>query len=206
MSNFLDNKYTKIYFSIINSARARKRVKIVGDNFQTHHILPRCMGGNDDISNLVVVSYKEHRLCHKLLIKMTTGEYKHKMMYAYLLFDKSFDTSCMPSPQRYCTKESYQKMADTRKRTGSYKRGKDNIFSSTTIVEQVRQRMINNNPMKQPEQRERMIQQNNNPNCKPIIIDGTTFPSVGAAARYFKTTPYKIRKYYLNEARNLAVI
>lgn len=193
---FLDNKYTKLYYSIINRAKERRFIKEKFDTNQTHHIIPRCMGGTDYIDNLVVLTYKEHRLCHSLLIKMTFGEYKHKMMYAYLLFDKSYDTSGMPSPQIYCTEESYRKMVYTRKRQGSYKRGKENIFSSQVIVEQVRQRMLENNPMKSPEQKERMRQQNNNPFCKPVIVEGITFPSIGAAARHFNTTPFKLKKYF----------
>ncbi len=193
---FLENKYSTIYYSIIKHAKSQCRVKQISDGYQTHHIIPRCMGGTNDSDNLVVLTYKEHRLCHRLLIKMTEGEYKHKMIYAYLLFNKSFDTSCMQSPQIYCTNESYRKMAETRKRNGSYKLGKDNIFSSPEIIEQVRQRMINKNPMKLPEQRERMRQQNNNPNCTPVIVEGIIFPSVGAAARHFNTTPYKLKKRF----------
>jgi len=203
MSIFLENKYSNIYFSIIKNAKSKNRIKKVGDGFQTHHVIPRCMGGSNNNENLVVLTYKEHRLCHRLLIKMTEGEYKHKMMYAYLLFDKSLDTSGMQSPQIYCTDESYKKMAETRKRKGSYKRGKDNIFSTPEIIEQVRQRMTNNNPMKHPKQRERMRQQNNNPNCKPVVVEGITFPSVGAAARHFNTTPYKLKKNF-NVVRNPA--
>ena len=196
MSIFLENKYSNIYYSIIKNAKSQSRIKQVGDGYQTHHIIPRCMGGTDDIDNLVVLTYKEHRICHRLLIEMTEGEYKHKMMYAYLLFDKSYDTSMMPSPQIYCTEESYLKMVETRKRKGSYKRGKDNIFSTPEIIEQVRQRMTEDNPMKRPEQRERMRQQNNNPNCSPVIVEGITFPSIGAAARHFNTTPYKLKKNF----------
>lgn len=199
MTNFLNNKYLSKYYAIINSAKSKNRIRTVGDGYQIHHIIPRCMGGTDDPDNLVILTYKEHRVCHRLLINLTTGEYKHKMMYAYLLFNKNFDTSGMPSPQRYCTKESYQKMAETRKRTGSYKRGKDNIFSSPAIVEQVRQRMLTNNPMKQPEQQERMRLQNNNPNCSPVTVDGIVFPSIGAAARHFNTTPYKLKKQFIVE-------
>lgn len=102
----------------------------------------------------------------------------------------------MPNPQIYCTEESYRKMTETRKRKGSYKRGKDNVFSSPEIVEQVRQRMIEHNPMKRPEQKERMRQQNNNPHCNPVIVEGITFPSVGAAVRHFNTTPYKLKKHF----------
>lgn len=205
MSIFLENKYSNIYYSIIKNAKSQSRIKQVGDGYQTHHIIPRCMGGTDDSDNLVVLTYKEHRICHRLLIEMTEGEYKHKMMYAYLLFDNSYDTSMMPSPQIYCTEESYRKMVETRKRKGSYKRGKDNIFSSPEIIEQVRQRMTEDNPMKRPEQKERMRQQNNNPHCNPVIVEGITFPSVGAAARHFNTTPYKLKKNFSVE-RSPAVV
>jgi len=203
MSIFLENKYLNIYYSIIKNAKSQSRIKQVGDGYQTHHIMPRCMGGTDDSDNLVVLSYKEHRICHRLLIKITEGEYKYKMMYAYLLFDKSYDTSMIPSPQIYCTEESYLKMVATRKRKGSYKRGKDNIFSSPEIIEKVRDRMTENNPMKLTEQRERMRQQNNNPNCNPVIVEGITFPSIGAAARHFNTTPYKLKKNF-SVVRSLA--
>jgi hypothetical protein len=196
MSIFLENKYSNIYHSIIKTAKSQNRVKQVGDGYQTHHIIPRCMGGTDDSDNLVVLTYKEHRVCHRLLIEMTKGEYRHKMMYAYLLFNKSYDTSKAPSPQIYCTEESYRKMAETRKRKGSYKRGKDNIFSTPEIIEQVRYRMTKDNPMKRPEQKERMRQQNNNPHCNPIVVEGITFPSIGAAARHFNTTPYKLKKNF----------
>lgn len=205
MSIFLQNKYSNIYYSIIKNAKSQSRIKQVGDGYQTHHIIPRCMGGTDDSDNLVVLTYKEHRICHRLLIEMTEGEYKHKMMYAYLLFDKSYDTSMMSNPQIYCTEESYRKMVETRKRKGSYKRGKDNIFSTPEIIEQVRQRMTEDNPMKRPEQKERMRQQNNNPHCNPVIVEGITFPSVGAAARHFNTTPYKLKKNFSVE-RTPAVV
>jgi len=193
---FIDNKYTKVYYKIINSAIARNHLKERYDGFQTHHIVPRCFGGSDSSDNLVVLTYKEHRVCHRLLIKMTVGANKHKMMYAYKLFNRHYDISHLPTPQTYCTPESYIKMSNTRKVNGSYKRGKDNIFSTPEIVEQVRQRMINNNPMKAPEQRERMILNNNNPNVCPVVVEGITFPTIGAASRYFNTTPYLLKKRF----------
>ena len=193
---FLDNKYTRIYFNIISRANARNYTKVKHDGYQTHHIIPRCFGGTDSLDNLAVLTYKEHRVCHRLLIGMTKGSSKHKMMYAYKLFNKNYDTSHLPSPQIYCTTESYIKMSNTRKRQGSYKRGKENVFSSPTIVEAVKQRMLTNNPMKSPEQRERMKMQNNNPHSKPVIVDGIRFPTLAAAVRHFNTTLFKLRKYH----------
>jgi len=193
---FLDNKYTKVYYKIISRSRERNHLKERHDGFQTHHIIPRCFGGTDDPANLAVLTYKEHRVCHRLLIGMTARADKYKMMYAYKLFNAHYDSSSWQSPQIYCTPESYVKMSATRKARGSYKRGKDNIFSSPEIVEQVRKRMFENNPMKDPAQRERMSQNNNNPNVCPIVVEGITFPTIGAASRHFNTTPYLLKKRY----------
>lgn len=193
---FLNNKYTKIYYNIINRAIEQHRIKERHDGFQTHHIIPRCFGGTDDATNLVVLTYKEHRVCHHLLINMTANDAKYKMMYAYKLFNKHYDTSGAPTPQIYSTPESYVKMVKTRKRQGTYKTGKNNIFSTPEIIEQVRQRMIDNNPMKAPEQRQRMSLNNNNPNVRPIVVEGITFPTIGAASRHFNTTPYLLKKRF----------
>lgn len=47
---FKKNKYTHWYYNIINKARART------PNFytETHHILPKSLGGNDDKSNQIL--------------------------------------------------------------------------------------------------------------------------------------------------------
>ena len=34
-----------------------------------HHIIPRCVGGEDKLANLVRLTVREHRLAHKLLAK-----------------------------------------------------------------------------------------------------------------------------------------
>jgi hypothetical protein len=127
---------------------------------------------------------------------MTSNDAKYKMMYAYKLFNRQYDTSGAPTPQTYSTPESYIKMVKTRKRQGTYKTGKDNIFSTPEIVKQVRQRMIDNNPMKAAEQRQRMSLNNNNPNVRPIVVEGITFSTIGAASRHFNTTPYLLKKRY----------
>jgi len=125
---FLDNKYTKVYYQIIDRALTRPYKKVKNDGYQKHHIIPKCIGGTDSADNLVILDYKEHRVCHCLLIKMQlTKSAEIKMRHAYGFFNKS-----------------------SRYNGPRYKQGKDNIFSTKEIVEQVRQRMINNNPMKDP--------------------------------------------------------
>lgn len=74
----LTNKYSKWYFSIIKNAKTRA---LIGYR-ERHHILPKSLGGTNDSSNIVELSAKEHFICHLLLIRMTTGVEKRKMVYA----------------------------------------------------------------------------------------------------------------------------
>ncbi len=81
---FIANKYTTTYFSIIE--KAKLRVLPNTEYKEIHHIVPRSLGGSNELSNLVDLTYREHRLCHKLLVKMTDGIDKSKMSYALLFF------------------------------------------------------------------------------------------------------------------------
>ena len=192
---YLTNKYTAIYYKIVEQAKQRNHTKQKYDGYQTHHIIPQCFGGTNDPNNLVVLSYKEHRVCHRLLINMTERDAKYRMMYAYKLFNKNYDISWVPNFREY-KPESYEQMVNTRKSRGSYKTGKDNNFSDPAIIKLVRKRMTDSNPMTRPEQRLRMSFKNNNPFCRPIEIDNICFPSIGKAAEYFNTTPHLFRKTY----------
>lgn len=76
---FLGNKYRKWYFKIIQ--HARDHLNTVGER---HHIVPRSLGGSNDEANLVLLSYRQHFICHRLLTKMTAGTDRSKMAYAFL--------------------------------------------------------------------------------------------------------------------------
>lgn len=79
---FIDNKYTKWYFQIIESA---KKDPVQGYS-ENHHIIPRCMGGSDEKSNLVRLSARQHFICHLLLVKMADKEpFLSKLKYAFIL-------------------------------------------------------------------------------------------------------------------------
>lgn len=79
---FINNKYTRIYYQLINTAKLNPRTCSV----ETHHIIPKSLGGNDDVDNLIALTTKEHWFVHKLLIRMTTGDAKRKMWYAFGMF------------------------------------------------------------------------------------------------------------------------
>jgi hypothetical protein len=75
---FAKNKYTKIYYNIITRAISRK----LTGYYESHHIIPKSLGGDDSETNLVSLTAREHFLCHLLLRKMTTGIDKSKMSQA----------------------------------------------------------------------------------------------------------------------------
>lgn len=77
---FTINKYHKIYFSIIQ--RAQSRILNPNTYVERHHIIPKSLGGSNDISNLVKLTAREHAICHLLLIRFTNGENKMKMACA----------------------------------------------------------------------------------------------------------------------------
>lgn len=79
---FLDNKYTQWYYSIIENSQRR----ILEGYSEKHHILPKSMGGSDIRENIAKLTAKEHFVCHLLLIRMTTGQDKKKMLHAVWSF------------------------------------------------------------------------------------------------------------------------
>ena len=61
---FMD--YKKIYDQICNRARSRK---LTGYK-EKHHIIPRCLGGNNSKDNIVELTAREHFLCHLMLCEI----------------------------------------------------------------------------------------------------------------------------------------
>lgn len=52
----------------------RARNRVLSGYVETHHVLPRCMGGGDGVSNLVQLTAEEHYVSHQLLCKMYPEE------------------------------------------------------------------------------------------------------------------------------------
>lgn len=81
----LPNKYTRWYVNIIQQALVRNSL----DGYvEKHHILPRCfkMGGESDRDNLVLLTAREHFICHKLLTKMTNNKVLKLKLTCAVLF------------------------------------------------------------------------------------------------------------------------
>lgn len=58
--------YKGIYDSLISRSQSRT----IDGYTERHHIIPRCMGGNDDHSNITRLTPEEHYVAHQLLVKI----------------------------------------------------------------------------------------------------------------------------------------
>lgn len=75
--------YQKVYDQLVQ----RNHIFFKGEYFETHHKVPKCMGGTDDANNLVNLTAREHYIAHLLLVKITEqngDKTAHgKMLYAF---------------------------------------------------------------------------------------------------------------------------
>lgn len=91
---FIANKYTTWYYDIVNRAKTR----VLDTYTEKHHIIPRSLGGDNRVDNIVSLTAREHFVCHWLLTKMVDNKkHKYQMWNAF---------SCMlyrnnPNQERY---------------------------------------------------------------------------------------------------------
>ena len=64
--------YIKIHDLIISKAISENRKKQIGDGLEFHHIIPKRLGGKET----VLLTGKEHFLCHKLMHTIDPKKYK----------------------------------------------------------------------------------------------------------------------------------
>lgn len=67
-------------------ATIRKRGN--GNYYEGHHILPKCLGGTNEKANIVLLTGKEHFICHQLLVAIHTEKNAQKRLL-YALFKMS---------------------------------------------------------------------------------------------------------------------
>lgn len=105
---FIENKYTRTYFAIIN--KAQTRILLQDIYTEKHHIIPKSLGGNNSKPNLVILTSREHFIVHWLLTKMTNSNNKHKMLNALRMMRAE-----NPSQTRYATKITSRVYANLKK-------------------------------------------------------------------------------------------
>lgn len=79
---FLENKYSRIYFRIVEKSVSFGRNRSNGQYFERHHIVPKSLGGTNAKTNIVLLTAREHFICHWLLTKFTASDNRLKMLAA----------------------------------------------------------------------------------------------------------------------------
>jgi len=131
------NKYTTWYNQITSAAQNRATKEYT----EIHHILPRSLGGSDDVTNLTKLTAREHFVCHWLLTKMyPTGEEHWKMINAFRMMRAE-----NPRQQRYKTKITSRVYANLKEEYSLIQserfKGEGNGFYGKTHTEEAKQRI-----------------------------------------------------------------
>lgn len=126
-------KYKKWYDNIIKKAKTRT----LEGYSENHHIIPKSLGGSDDLNNIVSLTAREHFICHILLIKFTTGQDRHKMLHAGIL---------MKSTNRYQNRYINSRLYETIKKEYSehfskMQKGENNTFYGKKHSQETRKKM-----------------------------------------------------------------
>jgi hypothetical protein len=133
---FITNRYKTIYHAIVDQARSRGLKKTGLSYFEIHHILPTSLGGTDTPDNKVLLTAREHFICHLLLTKFATGTALTRMCHAfsYMVFCRSSSHQRKITSRWYATaREMSQQTRDAewRKHISDAKKGKN--LSNTHI-------------------------------------------------------------------------
>lgn len=76
--------YEKIYKDLIE--RGVNRICDINIYYEKHHIIPKCINGTNDNSNLVKLTYREHFLAHWLLHKIYIDNKSLEYAFHYMAY------------------------------------------------------------------------------------------------------------------------
>ena len=133
--------YLKIYNNIINKAILENRTK--KDNyFEKHHIKPKCIGGDNSKENLVLLTAREHFICHKLLTLIYPNSDKLHFAFWAMCNQTNGDLKRNYTISSRVYNEAKEQFAIINSRLHKGKK------ISEEQKESVRLRMLTNNPLK----------------------------------------------------------
>ena len=181
---------------------------------EMHHIIPRSLGGNNSIENLVTLTAREHFICHWLLTKMVKGKAYKSMIFAFKMMFVNTTKQKRYKPPAYVYEKLKIKYSEERKgfkhSLETIEKIKQNIRDKNGIAKNkgittwnkgltkenpeiaamYQNRKPNNtwqkNFQKTPEKEQRRLQTI----CKPVLIDGIIYVSAKEACRQIGTLKY----------------
>lgn len=146
--------YEKIYNDIISKAGSEDRKKIKGGiYYEAHHIIPKCMGGSNDKSNLIILTAKEHYMAHRLLCVIYPDNNKLRfalwaMINGLSSSKKRHTLSCQIYAQlkedvikRFSHTKKGRPLSEIHKKNMRKPKTKKNTYSKPPISEETRKKM-----------------------------------------------------------------
>jgi hypothetical protein len=141
MNIFKENKYTKWYLSIVKSAQLSN---VVGYT-ERHHIIPKSIGGSNDKENIVKLTPKQHFICHRLLVKMTQGKDRQKMVYAFWIMSNKKRLNSVTSNAYASAKNLIQEVMRDRHITNEFRQKCRNRQLGKKMLPQTREALLKSN-------------------------------------------------------------
>ena len=112
--------YKKVYDNIIE--RGLVRFNSIYTYCEVHHITPKCMGGSEDDSNKVRLTYREHFLAHWLLHLIYPNDSKLEYAFMVMAYGKGIKlTRFTPSSKILLEKKLLSRIKPRKKRKNKKK-------------------------------------------------------------------------------------
>jgi len=137
MTIFIQNKYTRWYYIIIHNAS-----QVIPDSYtEKHHIIPKSLGGSNEPDNIVLLSARQHFICHWLLTKMVSDKKAtYKMANA---FNRMMKKGRPDQKRYYLSGTAYE---NARIRNNILRSGKNHPFYGKKLPKKWRDNISKNAP------------------------------------------------------------
>lgn len=114
--------YKNAYDNLIT--KALKNVPT--ENYEVHHIIPKCLGGSDCSTNLVKLTFRQHYIAHWLLWKIYQTK---ELCYAFYMMNQSSTLN----QRDYFNSVAFEQIKIHNKNFGSWNKGKTGYLKGTSV-------------------------------------------------------------------------
>lgn len=108
--------YIRLYNAIVINAKFREKPNVYCEK---HHIIPKCLGGSNDKTNLVILTAREHYIVHYLLYKIFPENNKIFFALSAMNMIKRWNNISVERYKPKFTSKQYEKLRIMRKETVS---------------------------------------------------------------------------------------